>query len=555
MLLVAAPAYAGSADSNITTPSDGTFPVDNGGTNLVVVGHTDFGSSDIICTYGPNDTRVFVSPTDYPQYYDVPQQSGGDFAAVLPLKPLRYYACRLHAIPAGESDPDLSTLTGPRIGVAYRTSSIDAGTYGLQLAPFGGFNEFRGSSECGVATTYAEDPSNLAEGVVFGCSDSLTSPPANGLSRAAVQVDGHNAYFTSDLFGFGATTSPANPEPTFNVDPATGLGSVQSHERLASCSPGGGPFPPDATTCHDGVADGIQLNHTASETAGGALALVNDEFASIDGSPHTVDLWLQQSTVAPANLTSADRGSNRLLIAPRWRFPGDPDFTAHFAGDNVTGPALAGSGTALLNQNSGAAFGSLSWATPPDTITFGDESTFVMHYSFTVPAGGTHTLEFAYGSSFTQAGAQSLGDQALASFPQPPAAGPAPSPGQPLPSPPPPLPPKTRLSFKTKLGPNGTVTLTINVPAAGSLSALETAVVPRSAAKRTKKLTVSRARKSASKAGRVKLVLKLNKKGRRLLRAKHRLRTRLAVTYKPKVGAATKTAPRHLALKLKSRRH
>ena len=127
-----------------------------------------------------------------------------------------------------------------------------------------------------MATTYAEDPSNFGYASVFGCSDSLTSPPANGLSRAAVQVDGHNAYFTSDLLGFGATTGPANPDPTLSVDPATGLGSVASHERLAACSPGGGPFPPDSTTCQEGVADGIQLNHTASEAADGALALVND---------------------------------------------------------------------------------------------------------------------------------------------------------------------------------------------------------------------------------------------------------------------------------------
>ena len=554
LLLMAAPAYAGSADSNITTPTDPSFPVDDGGSNLVVAGHTDFGAADIICTYGPNDARVFVSPNDYPQYYNVPQGSGGDFAVQLPLKPLRYYACRLHAIPAGESDPDLSTLTGPRIGVGYRTSDSGAGTYGLELSPFGGFNEFRNSSECGLATSYAEDPSSLGYQSVFGCSDALTSPPANGLSRAAVQVDGHNAYFKSDLVGFGATTSPPNPAPTLSVDPATGLGGVQSHEKLATCSPGGGPFPPDSTTCHDGVADGVQLNHTASESAGGALALMKDEFASSDGSQHTVDLWVQQSTDAPPLLASAERGGNKLILDPSWSFPGDPDFAVHFTGDNVTGPALGGPGTALVRAAGGGAFGSLSWATPPDTITFGNGRTFVMHYSFTVPAGGSHTLEFGYGSAFTEAGAQSLGDQALASFPQPPAAGPPPTPGQPLPSPPASNPPKTRLSFKTKQGANGTVTVTFNAPGPGSLSGLETAVVPRSASAKTKKLTVSRARKNATKAGTVKLVLKLNKKGKKIFGAKHRLRTTLAITFKPNAGTATKLKPKSITLKLKKHR-
>jgi hypothetical protein len=84
------------------------------------------------------------------------------------------------------------------------------------------------------------------------------------------------------------------------------------------------------------------------------------------------------------------------------------------------------------------------------------------------------------------------------------------------------------------------------------VSGTETAVVPRGAKKkRTKKLVVSRARKVASKAGQVKLVLRLNRKGKSILRAKHKLPVTLALTFKPSVGAATKLAPKHLTLKLR----
>ena len=60
--------------------------------------------------------------------------------------------------------------------------------------------------------------------------------------------------------------------------------------------------------------------------------------------------------------------------------------------------------------------------------------------------------------------------------------------------------------------------------------------------------------KRVTKAGTVKLVLKLNKKGKKVFRAKHTLRVTLALTFKPTGGSAAKLAPKHLTLKLKKHR-
>ena len=63
ILVMAAPAYAGSEDSNITTPGGTTFLMDDGGDTMVVSGTADFSPIDIICTYGPSNTRVPISST------------------------------------------------------------------------------------------------------------------------------------------------------------------------------------------------------------------------------------------------------------------------------------------------------------------------------------------------------------------------------------------------------------------------------------------------------------------------------------------------------------
>jgi hypothetical protein len=537
LLVMAAPAYAGSADSNITLPSGTTFLVDDGGGTLLVSGTADFNNIDIVCTYGPDDTRVPISATDYPQYYNFPLDAGNHFSRDLPLKPLEYEDCVLHAVPAGSTDPDLSTLMGPTLSVAYRHAAAGPFDYDLELAPLGGSVEFgQSSASGGIETTYALNAADLSYVELFSGADSLASPPAVDSGREAVQVDGQDAYFQNDVNGI-ADSGPDVPAPTLNFDPSDGTGSVSSHEPLGACVPGG-TFPPNHASCHDVAADGVRLDHSGNVIDDGALGMVDEQFTSTDGAAHTVDLWLRQQA---SNVTGV-----------QWQFPGDPGFSdyAGVVGKTVPGGPV----TALLNEP-GPAYGSLSWSDAPDGVRFTNRGAFFMHYHFTVPAGGSHVLHFAYGSSFTPGGAAALGTEALTTWqpPAPPATQPVVTPpaggggGS-----------AARLKFSAKPKGDGSVTVTFSAPGAGSLSGTETAVVPVSAKKKTKKLTVASARRKVTRAGAVKLVLKLNRKGRKIFRAKHRLPVTLTLAFKPSVGTATKLAPKHLTLKLKKqkrRRH
>jgi hypothetical protein len=297
----------------------------------------------------------------------------------------------------------------------------------------------------------------------------------------------------------------------------------------------GSLFPANHTNCHDVVADGVRLDHTGNVVDNGALGLVDEQFTSTDGAPHTVDAWFRQE--AP-NLTGV-----------QWQFPGDPGFSDYAA---VIGKTVPGGPATALLREPGPGYGSLTWSDAPDAVRFTNRSTFFMHYRFTVPAGGSHLLRFAYGSSFTPDGAAALGAEALTRW-QPPV---SPGGGGGGGSAPPPSGAKLRAKLgSVKSGGDGTVTVTVNAPGAGNLSGSETAVVPKSAArKRTKKLTVSSIRRKVTKAGKVKLVLKLNRKGRKLFLVKHKLPVALVVTYKPATGATNKLT-RHLTLKLKKQRH
>jgi hypothetical protein len=534
VLVTAAPAYAGSADSNITTPANPTFVLDDGSSNMTVIGTADFNNFDLICTYGPDNTPVPISSTTYPQYYNLHLQSGNSFATQVPLKPLEYQDCVLRAVPTGESDPDVSTLTGPTLSVGYRAVGADPAPYDydFELAPLGGSIDFGESSTLGgVVSSYALNP-DLSYVRLFQYADALVTPPAVDTGRAAVQVDDQDAYFRSDARNF-ADSSPVSDAPALNWDSSNGTGSVSSHELLGACVPGS-IFPADHDNCPTVVADGVRLDHSANLVDDGALGLVDEQFTSTDGAARTVDAWFRQE--------ATNIGGNG------WQFPGDSGFQDYSGVVGRTVPS--GPATALLREP-GPGYGSISWSETPDAVRFTNQATFFMHYRFTVPAGGSHVMHFAYGSSFTAGGAAALGAQAVARW-QPvvsPGGGGGGSTTPPLGG------TKLRAKFgSVKSGGNGTVTVTVTAPGAGNLSASETAVVPRSAAKkRTKKLTVSSVRRKVAKPGKVKLVLKLNRKGRKLFRAKHRLPVTLTVGYKPASGSGNKLT-KHLTLKAKKHR-
>jgi hypothetical protein len=543
-LLLAVPAHADVTASTITTPADPTFPLDDETSGHVTVSgtatHNDMGDQvDIVCTYVRDDgnpdysqpaTGVAVDDTD------------GSFSASVPLQPLTQYACRLRAIPSGSIPSDLTPFNGPRIGVGERhLNAITGGwsNYSLGINSMSGMAVLEDPSDCGVEALSALDPVTLRHAQVFSCGDALEAlnlgPP---YTRSEVRVDGKDAFFTHEFNDLGDMSYPLDPLPTINYDTSNGLGSVSSQQTLAFCTPGG--FPPSAGNCSGFAPSGVRVDHAGAPLGSGHLITTSETFVSTDGQAHDLDLLYENS-------------SGQTVVT--WRFPGESAYADHVAGD-VLSAFPPGVGATLLNQLGGQSVGVFTWSGPPADVRFAESGDFETHYVLHVTPDCPGTIKFAWGYAFTQNEVDALTPGALSAVTLPAASCPT-SPGQGNPPPAGGGGTKLRAKFgRVKIGGDGTVTVLVNVPDAGSVSGLETAVVPRSAKKkRTKKLVVSRARKSASVAGQVKLVLKLNKKGKRIFRLKHKLPVTLAVTYKPSAGSGNKLS-KHLTLKLKKpRRH
>jgi hypothetical protein len=543
-LFMAAPAQAEVTSSDITTPADATFPLDDEtGGHVTVSGTATITSTDeqvdITCTYAHEGSPDNIGGVSSVPVSDV----DGSFSANVPLQSINQFPCRLRAVPAGTIPGDLTPFTGPRVGVGERhlhTVTGGWGNYSLAMTPLSGATVLEDPSFCGSEGIYAMDPATLDHTLVWGCGDSLekqdyAAPP----TRSHVQVDGKNAYFTNTFADLGDLSYPTDPLPTITYDSSTGLGSVSSRQTLAFCTPGGG-FPTNSTNCSGFAPAGVRVDHTGGTLEDGKLTTTSDKFVSVDGHAHDLDLLV---------------GNGSGWADSSFKFPGQSSFAAHTTGDVLSG-FPAGPGATLLDQNGHTSFGVLAWSGPANDVRFADADNFETRYLVHVPACGVAEIRFAWGAGFTMGDVNALTPAALAAVNAPPPTAPpcggGASGGQPS-SPPPAGPTKLLAKLgKVTAGKNGTVTVAVNAPAAGGLSAVETTTVPRAAKKRTKKLTVSRARKSITKAGKVKLVLKLNKKGRKLFRAKHRLRVTVAVSYKPTAAIGNKLTKR-LTLKRRGR--
>jgi hypothetical protein len=130
---------------------------------------------------------------------------------------------------------------------------------------------------------------------------------------------------------------------------------------------------------------------------------------------------------------------------------------------------------------------------------------------------------------------------------------PPPAPPTPGPTPPPPPPndfsvPGSSVTFR-----NGSATVTVNVPGPGVITAADAssaASSSRATATAKKKALIKPARAVATKAGPVKLKIKPTKAGKKVLRKKHKLKVRLAITFTP-TGGSPRTEVSKLTIKVK----
>jgi hypothetical protein len=130
--------------------------------------------------------------------------------------------------------------------------------------------------------------------------------------------------------------------------------------------------------------------------------------------------------------------------------------------------------------------------------------------------------------------------------PEVPVIPPPPPPPPPAPGPPPPPPPAPPVNDITVPGSsvafysNGSFPVSVTVPGAGliALGQAPGSTTSRAIASAKRKPLVKRLTKAVSQAGKVKLKVKLTKKGKKVLRKKHKLKVRLAITFTPTGGTA-----------------
>ena len=96
----------------------------------------------------------------------------------------------------------------------------------------------------------------------------------------------------------------------------------------------------------------------------------------------------------------------------------------------------------------------------------------------------------------------------------------------------------------------GTATLRLLLPSRGNVSAKAVAEVPRSSQAGARRVTVASGRRRNVGPGSARLTIRPNRAGRRLLRARGRLRVRITATLRPASGARA-TARRNATLRLR----
>lgn len=112
---------------------------------------------------------------------------------------------------------------------------------------------------------------------------------------------------------------------------------------------------------------------------------------------------------------------------------------------------------------------------------------------------------------------------------------------------------------------NGSATITVQVPGPGTLTATDASAaaaaraaradaVGSASAKKKKKALVKPATKVAKKAGPVKLKIKPTKRGKKILRKKHKLKVKLAITFTP-TGGTPNTEVTKITIKQKKKKH
>jgi hypothetical protein len=424
-LAFAAPAQAAVTASVITTPKSPHFVLSQGFDNAIEVAGraTGIGNVDIVCT-GVNGSTVLET--------NVQVAGDGTFRSAPVVDPLvdvnspinGGQACRLHAVPTGETPAQLTLFRGPLLAVSLFTH--DFVPYGPNAGLRAGYRVWAQGADratrisaFGHCSLYSVvlDPVTLQEqDAGLACAGSTTD--SRQVPLASVRVDGQAAYppaqASTSVAGFGTGDLPGMPSlpyPDVELDETTGAVAVTERNPFVKCGPDA-TYPPTQFSCTSFAAVPAQLERTTTVLPGDHVVRVVDRWSSTDGQSHRLDLALQQARCCHDHLV--------------FRFPGESAFARHDAGDTVHGPLAASPIQVRAEDGTGTGVLVLP-RQPADGARFVDTETFALEYTArTIPATGALTFTHYYVTTRSVDELDAAAAKLIASLATPAAPAPAP---------------------------------------------------------------------------------------------------------------------------------
>jgi hypothetical protein len=309
------------------------------------------------------------------------------------------YQCRMAAIPTG-GDPgstNLATYSGPQAwGGGRQTYRFSAGRgnenklndFYFESARPGIYNDYLSIGSCGLCDTRLIDPVSGALGSKYLWYDNAASyrtHSSGGPERPYITVDGQGVYTATSqkvLDSKGLTGGPGL-SASMTQDPTTGDVTIVEDDVPTTCP----AFPPAGATCTTFASATVAVKRTIVEDLGGFRVRITDEWRSLDGQPHALDI---------------DADEYQQSNALGFRFPGDATYGAAGAADSTrTGfPALTTIGFSsdrLSPASLDEPVGTLTTTPSPTQALFTSSvNGFLLRHVVTVPATGVATIRRVY---------------------------------------------------------------------------------------------------------------------------------------------------------------
>ena len=450
-LVLAGSAMAAPTASQVTTPSDPSFPDFNEAvpSTLTVAGATSGGSGDVdLRCYTASDSKLIASGVAV---------AGGAFSTEVQMANLvaalgyPYPYCVLRAVPAGTTPADPSPFQGPHIGAGGDkpfTLDLNGGAanppgtiwdYKIKRTQSAAFNNYYSAGGCGLCETFLLHPvTGAASHMIWWSNAGLyrTVPYAPANTRSAVRIDGIDAYNPAGAATNGVTfrDNPGFPPLSYqrSVAPASGDLTIEETNPFVTCAPQPATYPATDASCSSYATAGVRLVRTWTQRRGGLQLTLVDRWQSTDGQTHQLDAYYDQ-TAESENYSTAGR-------AGQWQFPWTADgFTSYTAQTTIARPPAVPATYFVKTDASTPAsgdgsnpVGAVTLGSVPDELivrrpsdTAHEVSDWQERYLRTIPAGGEVRIEYVYSHDYSLTSVQSMAtdaEQALGG------AGPAPAP-------------------------------------------------------------------------------------------------------------------------------